>query len=507
MPIVYLTEDPSVRASCPPLKPRQQEVSKAYFAKREEKAQYKTIIKDHVTAKGETLSKIANKYKVSVKDVKRTKNTKYLQVGETVKVTIKEKKGVEVKFVKLNKATIGEDVYIIVETKHLEEETVLINILQGQEDVLAKKDAPLTVQQDSQEVTKIQEKVGNYCKEEEVSNKDDFKDWAIVKVKLQPKTAADQKAWNNGLECAGTKKAMLFLLVDVHSENSISNFKSEYILYKGYKKEKDDSTIPNHFLNEEGTWFEVTNSKTIHIYHDGTISKVDLKNAEKVSYVYNAENDKEYNICTCDLLEIDERLKGVSDDKKIEHEVKVGFDKNKTVVYDHDSSRKKYTYSDGTIRTYGKFYNPDKKTNYRLVTYKKGSNKKFIVKMPSSLNKNIGDNSISFSFTRTARRYCGPEHLACFIGALAEVGYSIKSGGACEEDGTSYPSISHINGQSVDTSYLDDIMEQKFINAMHKFGFLSQLRGSGKKVFSHTSDGGKLHNNHLHSGGLSPNYK
>ena len=127
--------------------------------------------------------------------------------------------------------------------------------------------------------------------------------------------------------------------------------------------------------------------------------------------------------------------------------------------------------------------------------------------MPNGLNKKLTNKSIIYSFTATVRRYCGPEHLACFIGALAETGFSLKSAGACEEDGTCYPSVSHINGQSIDTGYLNDVDEQKFINAMHKFGFTSQLRGKKKKIFTHTSDGGKLHNNHLHSGILSPNYK
>ena len=127
--------------------------------------------------------------------------------------------------------------------------------------------------------------------------------------------------------------------------------------------------------------------------------------------------------------------------------------------------------------------------------------------MPDTLNKNAGNKSIIYSFTKTARRFCGPEHFAAFIGALAEDGYTIKSGGACEKDGTCYPSVSHVNGQSVDTSYLNNTEEQKFINAMHKFGFKEQLRGKSKKAFTHTSNGGKLHNNHLHSGKLKPNYK
>ena len=257
MATVYLKSNPSISASCPPLNILQQEVTQAYFAKREDEEQSKTTIKEHTTKAGETLSKIAKKYKVKTKDVKRTKTTKYLQVGEIVKVTTKEKTGVKVKFTKLNKANVGEEVYLVVETVHLEEEIVNINILQGQEDVLEKKDQRVTVQQDDQDVTLIKSKVGNYRNEEEVTNKDEFVNYAIVKVKLQPRTEAKQKQWKDGLECAGEKKALLYLLIDVHTENSIPDFKSEYVCYNGFKSGKDDNNVPNHFLNEEDAWFEV----------------------------------------------------------------------------------------------------------------------------------------------------------------------------------------------------------------------------------------------------------
>jgi len=261
MATAYLKEDPSVSASCAPLMVLQQEVTKAYFAKREEEAEYKTTVKDHVTKAKETLHKIAKKYNVKTSDVKRTKTTKYLQIGEVVKVTIKEKTGSKVTFTKLDKATVGEEVYIVVETLHLEEETLLINILQGEEDVLVKKDEIVTVQQDDKDISLIKVKVGNYCNEKEVTNKDEFIDKAIVKIKLKPKAEAKQKEWEDGLKCVGGAKALLYLLVDAHSENSIKNFKSEYVLYKGYKGGKDDSNAPNHFLNEDGAWFELSTLK------------------------------------------------------------------------------------------------------------------------------------------------------------------------------------------------------------------------------------------------------
>ncbi|NVK63503.1 MAG: hypothetical protein HWE22_02905 [Flavobacteriales bacterium] len=261
MPSVQLIEDPKVRAACSPLDTLQQEVTKAYFALREDKevmveGSGSTVI-DHKTTSGQTLSKIAAQYGVELKDVKRTKSTKYLQIGEIVKVTKPGKKGKEAKFTKIKEATTNSEVYIIVETKHLQDEKALINIKQGKEDLFEKKNSAITVQVDDKEVVKIETVVGAFSKEEDITNKKDFEDWAIVKVKLAPKDEEKQKKWSENLEKTEGKKASLYLLVDVHSEHSMCDFESKYVDYKGYVGEGDDSKIRNHFLNEKDAWFEV----------------------------------------------------------------------------------------------------------------------------------------------------------------------------------------------------------------------------------------------------------
>jgi len=259
MPTIYVSDDPSISYTFPPLKVLQQEVIKAYFATKKRKIQYKNKTKVHTTAEGETLSKIAKKYGVKTKNVKRSKTTKYLQIGEKVTVTIKERIGEKVSFKKIDKAIIGEEVYIVVETLHLEDEIVLINILQGEEEVLAKMNEKVLIQQDGKDVGgQIRTQVSNYTKESDITNKDDFINLAIAKVKLEPINKDLQKKWKENLECNSQNKAKLYLLVDLHSENSIPNFKSQYIQYDGYKGKGDDSRIPNHFLNEDDAWFEVT---------------------------------------------------------------------------------------------------------------------------------------------------------------------------------------------------------------------------------------------------------
>jgi len=124
--------------------------------------------------------------------------------------------------------------------------------------------------------------------------------------------------------------------------------------------------------------------------------------------------------------------------------------------------------------------------------------------MPDSLNYSMSDVLIKYEFTNTKRRYIGPDYLATFIGVLAKCNFNdVKTTGSYFSEASCFPSVEHVNGKSIDTIYLDDEREQKLIDAFHYYGITKQLRGTKKKHFSNTSDGGKLHNSHLHSGIIS----
>ncbi|MDG1333814.1 MAG: peptidoglycan DD-metalloendopeptidase family protein [Crocinitomicaceae bacterium] len=287
MPTVQLVDDPSVKASCRPLKVLQPEVSKAYFARREEVAEYETEVIDHKTTSGQTLSKIATQHGVNKSECKRTKTTKYLQIGEIVKVTKKKKTGIKVTFKKADKASMNEVLFVIAETKNLQGEKMKVNILQGVEDVVAKKGKSVTIQHDDKDTTLIEANVGEYCEEEEITNKDDFKDWAIAKVKMGPKDDDKSKEWKDGLDCAGSKKALLFLLVDFHSDHSNSAFEAKYMLYNGFKGAEDDSNIRNHFLNETGAYLEVEKGGLLFPFQSIPLNHPDgYKNDSYKSYDY-----------------------------------------------------------------------------------------------------------------------------------------------------------------------------------------------------------------------------
>ncbi|MGV0924318.1 hypothetical protein [Empedobacter tilapiae] len=98
----------------------------------------------------------------------------------------------------------------------------------------------------------------------------------------------------------------------------------------------------------------------------------------------------------------------------------------------------------------------------------------------------------------------GRDHLAALIGALAKGNFTIISGGAAMNDGTCFPSVTHINGQSIDTEYLSSQKTQEFIDALAYFGFNSFYYSANMKLIQPknaiTFKGEGGHKHHLHAG-------
>lgn len=123
--------------------------------------------------------------------------------------------------------------------------------------------------------------------------------------------------------------------------------------------------------------------------------------------------------------------------------------------------------------------------------------------MPDSLDYKKDKVFINYIFSGTKRRYTSPDVFAGFIGALAKTGLTIKTTGSCFKYGSSFPSQFHINGESVDTVYLwDNTKDQNFIDAMLFYYFRDRKVGNNKyfKNLKNVSDGGDLHDTHLHCG-------
>jgi len=129
-----------------------------------------------------------------------------------------------------------------------------------------------------------------------------------------------------------------------------------------------------------------------------------------------------------------------------------------------------------------------------------------LVRMPDSLNydQGAGANRVraTFSYHRTARRYCNPGGFAGFLGVLIQLGRNdIVCTGMCFGDATSYPSVTHPNGDSVDTKYLGtQDEEQAKVNAFLDHYFTAIRRGrTGWKGALLRSVYTPNHEDHLHA--------
>lgn len=83
----------------------------------------------------------------------------------------------------------------------------------------------------------------------------------------------------------------------------------------------------------------------------------------------------------------------------------------------------------------------------------------------------------------------------------------VNSTGMCFGDATSYPSLAHPNGDSVDTSYLTNrANQQNLLNAFVDWNFTQVIAGTTQRAWlqnahSYATD----HNDHLHSGDFNSN--
>lgn len=134
------------------------------------------------------------------------------------------------------------------------------------------------------------------------------------------------------------------------------------------------------------------------------------------------------------------------------------------------------------------------------------------------------------------RSYVNEKTLASFLGAMLEVNFlDIGCNGFSHSDGSPRPSKSHINGNNGDFKYLridksskcgrgsslniltepeslDYVRQNKWNNALHKFGWKSFLGWSytseeKKQYLNHISTNTANHFHHLHVQGYEPNFK
>lgn len=128
-----------------------------------------------------------------------------------------------------------------------------------------------------------------------------------------------------------------------------------------------------------------------------------------------------------------------------------------------------------------------------------------IVKMEDELNYRFKvdsvDKRIRYTFVDTMRRYANPGCYAAFIGVLAQLNYNdMISTGMCFEDATSYPSVSHPNGDSIDSVHRSTAAQRiATVRCFREWGFTWIISGTDFPDDT-ANDHNPVHNSHLHSG-------
>lgn len=176
--------------------------------------------------------------------------------------------------------------------------------------------------------------------------------------------------------------------------------------------------------------------------------------------------------------------------------IPAGFNTVLVANYPIGNARTTYRNNNWDIFTIGLYekdfdHNGTKETyeNYK-IRYAKLDQKTFLVRVgevnqPVSINNNRAELNIRFAFGNTMRRYSKPELVAGLIGALIEVrdianvpntDHNYSSAGFAFENSSCFPSVSHVNGEAIDSRYrtqdgLDIAGDHAFITAMRRFGF------------------------------------
>ncbi len=331
--------------------------------------------------------------------------------------------------------------------------------------------------------------------------------WSInKKMPKSPSKAVDR--W--GDETSGKSLNELATYTDKYLEliSVLLNGRNENTkMPNGWEKRKSNYNLlkTGFFMYD---WYHGDRSKTIiakdiityHIYSDGKIErhtpkKIKAGYEQKYKYVYHDMNDNQYYVCIVDWIEID-KVKHVG--KSI---VERGYISHETFNVKGVNQKHVYKYTDGSIIASG-----DAGEGGGTVTrkYSKAGGKTIIIKVPEPLSYSSGNVKVNLKFENTIRTYMGRDHFAALIGALADCGLSLTSEGSAMKDGTCFPSVSHTNGEIIDTDYLVLSNTQKYVNSMAKYGFKTMLYKPGMNIKKPhgvtTFKEDSHHSAHLHCG-------
>ncbi|KAF9658731.1 hypothetical protein ABHQ57_14285 [Tenacibaculum sp. ZH5_bin.1] len=285
------------------LKIKTQRVKKAYLAKKEIKGTEKTGETESYTFKGSNnTSTKARKEKIATiiyKNIKGGLQKKQQQttVAHIVEVLKKDSytKGdcidiplilPKIEFTKLANANLGDEVYMVVETENMANKRIKLSLKQAEKDCLVEKDSSIVLQQDGKKTSVVETYVSRFAEQNKknISNAEDYRNFAIDAVTLSPKEEKDQKKYREALNKTTDKKTKLFMVVD--AEPVGASWKEVFY------DEVFDLT-PNQWYYGEKNWFELQVSENANIYeiHLGKNKYEKIKSLpENKKFIYKIYN-------------------------------------------------------------------------------------------------------------------------------------------------------------------------------------------------------------------------
>jgi hypothetical protein len=328
------------------------------------------------------------------------------------------------------------------------------------------------------------------------ANINNFSNTAIIKLQIRPDTQALFNTWAINI---GNATVQLEVVVERTDNLPVAFGPNSTTEVNGAEVFLNTDTVGRFRLVNRNFFsiYHADNNYNIYALHGNNrrrLGKVQNNNSTDVCYIYYDRYDNEMFVATCAKTNVQGRGNG-----RVLTSIPAGFTRQAPAP--GGQARTNYYYADGSIVTTGTHTNG-------IVRYPVSANFVDLVRMPDGLA--IRDNGIiiSFAFSGTQRQFCNPQCFAAFVGALAQFGQLMTSGGMCFGDATSYPSVTHPNGDSVDTDYTSTLaVEQRKVDAFHEYGFTRILRGQNGFYGSlRNSTYARNHEGHLHSGDFDDNF-
>lgn len=349
---------------------------------------------------------------------------------------------------------------------------------------------------------------------EHYTNLETHQDKAIIKLQLRPNIRATFDTWT-GLLAAGTANLEIVACRQ--------NFEP-----CAYRDNAEEITEAEVFLGPNNDRFRIVNRNFYEIYNNENnlynflsmyrnnrkkIRYLENENSTQVVYIYIDQYDNELpEIATCDKTTVMGRNNGIQLGAIPRGYIRsapapAGGNAQTNYYYQNRNNE-----DNEDIVTDGNFRNsagvrifPDQ---LRKVRYNASGVNITLVRMPDGLNITLNNITFNFTFSATQRRFCNPECFAAFVGVLGQYNNTgIRCTGMCFGDATSYPSVSHPNGDSVDTGYMQNQDNQiGLLNAFLNWNFTNIWASLTRRTWlvgAHRYD--TVHDDHLHSGDFDSN--